>query len=401
MNFNDFSSPEFFENPYPLYEKIRSAGPFVQFTPNAFITGRMSIVEPLLRDRGMGKNYMPGVIVRYGESAPSQPVFQTFSRTFLMMNPPTHTRLRGRLTKAFNARQMGKLKEIVETTVDRLIERLAAKREFDLMAEYAMPLPVEIICGLLDIPIEHGTQLGDAASRLVAAVDLAPLSDALLRDANDAALTLETYFRAVVAARRANPGDDIISSLVAIGEDGVSLTEDEVIANVILIFTAGHETTSNMIGNALLALSRHPDQLAALKREPALMSKAVAECMRYDGSVQMVVRTALEEVTVGGATLAPGTIVFMLIGAANRDPYVFTDPDRLDIERADSGRSLAFGGGIHFCLGARLAALEIETAMKSLLERFPNLQLTEPDRPQWRKRHNLRGVQSLLARQHE
>jgi cytochrome P450 len=400
MNFNDFSSPGFFENPYLLYEKIRSAGPFVQFSPDAFVTGRMSIVETLLRDRNMGKNYMPGVIIRYGESAPSQPVFQTFSRTLLMMNPPMHTRLRGRLTKAFNARQMVRLKDIVETTVNRLIERLAAKREFDLMTEYATPLPVEIICGLLDIPIEHGTQLGDAASRMVAAVDLAPLSDALLRDANEGALTLESYFRPVVAERRANPGDDIISSLLATGEDGKSLTEDEVIANVILIFTAGHETTSNMIGNSLLALSQHQDQLAALKREPALISKAVSECMRYDGSVQMVVRTALEEVIVGGATLAPGTIVFLLIGAANRDPYVFTDPDRLDISRANNGRSLAFGGGIHFCLGARLAALEIETALKTLLARFPNLRLTEADHPHWRKRHNLRGVESLLARQH-
>ncbi|WP_144158039.1 cytochrome P450 [Paraburkholderia sp. BCC1885] len=400
MNFNDFSSPAFFENPYPLYEKIRNAGPFVQFGPNAFVTGRMLIVEALLRDRGMGKNYMPGVIVRYGESAPSQPVFQTLSRTFLMMNPPTHTRLRARLTKAFNGRQMTRLKDIVESTVNRLADRLAAKPEFDLMTEYATPLPVEIICGLLDVPIEHGTQLGDAASRMVTAMDLAPLSDALLRDANEGAQTLDAYFRAVVAERRANPGDDIISSLLATGGEGGSLTDDEVIANVILIFTAGHETTSNMIGNTLLALSRHPQQLAALRREPALTSKAVTECMRYDSSVQMVVRTALEEVTVGGVTLAPGTIVFMLIGAANRDPDVFADPDRLDIERADAGRALAFGGGIHFCLGARLAALEIETALKTLLERFPDLQLAELDRPQWRNRHNLRGVQSLPARQH-
>jgi cytochrome P450 len=225
------------------------------------------------------------------------------------------------------------------------------------------------------------------------------LNDAMLAEANEAALTLEAYFRDVVAQRRANPGDDIISSLLAVEEGGVPLTEDEIISNVILLFVAGHETTSNMIGNALIALHRHPAELAELKREPALMSKAVVECMRYDGSVQMVVRTALEEVVADDVTLAPGTIVFMLIGAANRDPDSFPEPDRIDFGRAGNSRFLAFGAGIHYCLGARIALLEIEVALKTLISYFPDLQLVELDRLNWHKRNNLRGVQSLLARQ--
>jgi cytochrome P450 len=399
MNFKDFASPEFFENPYPLYERVRRAGAILPIGPNAVVTGRLSVIEALLRDRGMGKTYMQSVIARYGDNAPSQPVFKALSRTLLMLNPPTHTSLRGNLMKAFNARQVDKLREIVETTANGLARRLAAKAEFDLMGEYALPLPVEIICRLLDIPSEHGNGLGADASRLVAAFDVAPLNDAMLAEANEAALTLEAYFRDVVAQRRANPGDDIISSLLAVEEGGVPLTEDEIISNVILLFVAGHETTSNMIGNALIALHRHPAELAELKREPALMSKAVVECMRYDGSVQMVVRTALEEVVADDVTLAPGTIVFMLIGAANRDPDSFPEPDRIDFGRAGNSRFLAFGAGIHYCLGARIALLEIEVALKTLISYFPDLQLVELDRLNWHKRNNLRGVQSLLARQ--
>lgn len=398
MNFHDFASPEFFENPYPVYEKIRRSGAIVPVGPNAVVTGRASVIEALLRDRVMGKTYLQSVIARYGESAPSQPVFKALSRTFLLLNPPQHTSLRANLMQAFNARQVDKLREIVESTANELAERLAQQQEFDVMRDFALPLPVEIICRLLDIPREHGEGLGADASRLAAAFDLAPLNDAALAQANQAALTLEAYFRRVVAQRRTSRGDDIVSSLLSVAEGGVPLTDDEVISNVILLFIAGHETTSNMIGNALIALHRHPAKLEELKREPALMPKAVLECMRYDSSVHMVVRTALEEVVVDDVTLAPGTIVFMLIGAANRDPDFFAQPDQIDFERAGNSRFLSFGAGIHYCLGARVALLEIEVALKTLFRYFPDLQIVEPARLQWHQRNNLRGVHSLTAR---
>lgn len=395
MNFATFSSAEFFADPYPMYEKVREAGALLPVGPNALVTGRFEIIDALLRDRRMGKTYLQSVRARYGDAATGYPVFQALSRTFLMMNPPSHTRLRALLMKAFNARQIEKLREVVEATSRELLDRIGAVAEFDLVNEYALPLPVEIICRLLDIPSSHGTDLGIAASRLVGAFDLAPLDETALAEANDAALTLERYFQTIVAQRREEPGDDIISSLVSVEYDNATLSDDEIISNVILLFIAGHETTSNMIGNAFVALFRHPDQLEALRREPGLMPKAVAECMRYDGSVQMVVRTALEEVVVQDVTLKPGTIVFMLTGSANRDSAVFSCPDQLDFDRGASVPSLAFGGGIHYCLGARLAQLEMEVAIGDLLARFPAMQPVDLDQLSWHRRNNLRGVQSL------
>jgi cytochrome P450 len=395
MNFASFSSPAFFADPYPLYEKVREAGPLLPVGPNAVVTGRFEIIDALLRDRRMGKTYLQSVSARYGEAATQQPVFQALSRTFLMMNPPSHTRLRTLLMKAFNARQIEKLREIVEATTHDFLDRIGSKAEFDLVSEYALPLPVEIICRLLDIPSADGMELGIAASRLVAAFDLAPLDEPALAAANEAAQTLEQYFQKVLEQRRDRPGDDIVSSLLCAEDNGATLGDDEIISNVILLFIAGHETTSNMIGNAIVALFRQPDQLGALKREPALISKAVAECMRYDSSIQMVVRTALEDVVIHDVTLVRGTIVFMLIGAANRDPAVFANPDQLDFNRGGSTPSLSFGGGIHYCLGARLAALEMEVAIASLLARFPEMQPLELDQLSWHRRNNLRGVQSL------
>lgn len=403
MNFESFASPAFFENPYSLYEQIRNAGPLLPLGPNLYVTGRFSVIDALLRDRRMGKTYLQSVQARYGEAATQDPVFQALSRTFLMMNPPAHTRLRALLMQAFNRRQVEGLAQIVETTTRSLLDRIGNKGEFDLIADFALPLPVEIICRLLDIPVEDGVKLGGAASRLASAMDLAPLNESHLAEANTAARTLEAYFRDIVAQRRAQPGDDLVSSLLGVEDDGATLTEAEIISNVILLFVAGHETTSNMIGNTMIALFRAPDELQRLKDglgDRALVSRAVAECLRYDGAVQMVVRTAFEDVTLddgSGVTVPRGSIVFMLVGAANRDPDAFSDPDRLDLAR-NGTPSLSFGGGIHYCLGARLAILELESAIAGVLSRFPALAPVDLDQLQWHRRNNLRGVQSLRVR---
>lgn len=397
MKFTDLSSPAYFDNPYPFYEGIRGAGAFVPLAPSIMLTGRHAVIDALLPDRRMGKTYMPSVVARYGESAREQPVFQALERTFLMMNPPTHTRLRALLMKAFNARQIETLRTIAEETTDSLIDAMQGKPEVDLVSEFAMPLPLQIICRLLDVPVEDGVRFGDAASLLVSAFDLAPMSADALARANQAALELEQYFRTVVAQRRAMPGHDIVSSLIQAEEGGERLSEDEIISNVILLFVAGHETTSNMLGNALIALHRHPAQLERLRGDPSLVSKAVAECARYDTAVQMVVRTAFDDIDVDGQTLPRGSIVFMLLGSANRDPERFDAPDTLDIGREPSGHLLTFGAGIHYCLGARLAMMELEIALHKLLTRLPQLRLTNLDALQWRRRNNLRGVESLIA----
>lgn len=400
MNFESFASPAFFTNPYPLYDQIRHAGALLPLGRNIFVTGHFAVIDALLRDRRMGKTYLQSVEARYGEVATQDPVFQALSRTFLMMNPPAHTRLRALLMQAFNRKQVEGLREIVEATTQGLLDRVGDKPEFDLIADFALPLPVEIICRLLNIPAADGVALGTAASRLASALDLAPLNATQLAAANEAALQLEAYFQTVVAQRRAHPGEDLISSLLGAEDDGATLSEAEIISNVILLFVAGHETTSNMIGNSMIALFRAPAELARLKGQltnAAAVSQAVAECLRYDGAVQMVVRTAFEEVTVEDVTVPRGSIVFMLIGAANRDPAVYTDPDRLDLAR-EAAPSLAFGGGIHYCLGTRLATLELESAIAGVLTRFPALQPVDLDQLSWHRRNNLRGVETLRVR---
>lgn len=398
MQFSDFSSPAFFADPYPLYQKIRDAGPLLPIAPNAFVTGRFAVVDALLRDPRMGKTYLQSVSARYGEQATAQPVFQSLNRTLLMMNPPSHTRLRALLMKTFNARQIEKLTAIVEATSHELLERAGKGTEFDLVSDYAHPLPVQIICRLLDIPVAQATMLGDAASRLVAAFDLAPLDENALCAADEAALTLERYFQDIVEQRRVQPGDDLISAMLGVEDEGSKLTDEEVVSNAVLLFIAGHETTSNMIGNTMNALFRHPQQMDALQQDPERLPRAIAECMRYDGAVQLLVRSAFEDLSVADVTLARGSVVFMLIGAANRDPAVFTQPDTLDLTRETSAPPLSFGAGIHYCLGARLAMLEMEIAIRSLLARFPRIRPVDLDALVWHRRNNLRGVTSLPVR---
>ncbi|MBN3808235.1 cytochrome P450 [Paraburkholderia sp. Ac-20347] len=398
MQFSDFTSPAFFANPYPAYEKIRAAGALLPIAPQVFVTGRFDVIDALLRDPRMGKTYLQSVAARYSEAATARPVFQSLNRTLLMMNPPTHTRLRALLMKTFNARQMEKLRDTVDATTRALLDAIGTNTGFDLMRDFALPLPVRIICQLLDVPLEDAHALAGAAGRLVAAFDLAPLDAQTLSAADEAALTLERYFLNVIEQRRALHADDLISALLHVEVDGARLTDEEVVSNAVLLFIAGHETTSNMIGNTMLALFRHRDQYQTLQNDRTLLPRAIAECLRYDGAVQMVVRTAFDDIDVGDARLARGSVVFMLIGAANRDPQAFAQPDQLDFARDDTAKSLSFGAGIHYCLGARLAMLEMEVAIGHLLDRFPALQAENLDALVWQHRNNLRGVTALPVR---
>jgi cytochrome P450 len=398
MKFTDLASAEFYENPYPLYERLRAEGRLVPIAPNTFITGHYDIIDALLVDRKMGKGYLDSVRTRYGEEGVRQPAFQAMSRMFLMMNPPVHTRLRALLMKAFNTRQIESLRETSRAVAAELIDALPANRPFDLVSEFAMLMPVRIICRMLEVPIEDAPMLAAEVGHMVASLEAAPLDAERLARVNQATLKVEAYFKEVVTARRKRPGTDLISTLLTVEDDGDTFSEDEIVSNVVLLFAAGHETTSNMIGNALISLHRHPDQLAKLKAHPELLPQAVAECMRHDSSVQVVTRMALEDTEVDGMAIPKGTFMFLLVGAANRDPARFANPDALVIERPENtSRSIMFGGGIHYCLGARLATLEMENALEALVTRLPDLRLTDLDHLQWHPRNSLRGATSLMA----
>ncbi|HEY3539009.1 MAG TPA: cytochrome P450 [Trinickia sp.] len=396
MKLADLSTPAFLEDPYPLYKTLREQAPFVRVAPNALMTGRYGIVDALLQNRSMGKSYLESVRVRYGDDGPNMPLFQGVGRMFLMLNPPAHTRVRALMMKAFNARQVETMRELALATAHELVDGLAPRKQADLVAEFAFPLPLLIICRMLDIPVEEATALGDTVGKVAKVFDPAPMNAEALAQTSAAYDELAQYFGQTTEARRMRPGSDLISMLLRVEEAGDTLTHDEIVSNVILLFIAGHETTSNMIGNALIALHRNPQQLDLLKRHPEKMPNAVLECTRYDGSVQMTMRTAMEDVEIDGEIVQRGTMVFLMLGAANRDPARFDEPDRLDLDR-QQGRPQTFGAGIHHCLGYRLALIELESALGALLERLPNLRLPDLDRLSWNQRGNLRGVSALIA----
>ncbi|WP_186067307.1 cytochrome P450 [Burkholderia gladioli] len=396
MKLTDLSTREFLHDPYPLYESLRAEGRLVRLGPNAMISGHYEVVEALLHDRRFGKRYFESVRLRYGEDAPGMKLFQSIERMFLAQNPPIHTRLRALVTKAFNARQIEGMRDIAHRVANRLVDSIESAGTADLIGQFAFPLPIYIIGQMLDIPVEDATRLGAEVDVLVKIFDAAPLNEVELMRTVAAYDELERYFLEVIEVRRTRPGEDLVSMLITVEEGGETLSQDEIVSNVVLLFLAGHETTSSTIGNSLIALHRHPEQLALLKHDPSHMPKAVLECVRYDGAVQNTVRAPLEDLKIEGTDVPAGTSIFLMLGSANRDPAKFSNPDHLEIGR-DSMKALTFGAGIHHCLGYRLALMEIETALSVLLERLPNLQLTGLDRLTWNQRGNLRGVTSLSA----
>jgi cytochrome P450 len=398
MKYSDLSSLDFYQNPYPVYQRMRQEGRLVPIAPNTLITGHFDIVQALLVDRKMGKGYLDVVRGRYGEEGVGQPIFQALSRMLLMMNPPMHTRLRALLMKAFNAKQMESLRETSMSVAEELIDALPNDGPFDLVSQFAVPMPIRIICKMMDLSVDDAPMLGGEVSKLVQSLEAAPQSPDQIASANSATLHLEAYFKDVILARREKPGTDLISTLLSVNDNGDTFNDDEIVSNAILLFAAGHETTANMIGNALIALHRHPDELHRLKERPELLPQAVSECLRYDSSVQAVQRVALEDTEVEGIAIPKGTIVLLSLGAANHDPAQFDEPTRLMIERPEStSRSVMFAGGVHYCLGARLAMLELESALGAVLRRLPELRLTNLDNLQWHSRNTLRGVSSLLG----
>jgi cytochrome P450 len=390
-------SPEVIANPYPHYHRLRTLEPVHRSPLGFFVASRHADVSFVLRDKRFGKDFVGRMTRRFGPQALDEPVYRSMRHWMLQMDPPDHTRLRGLVVKAFTARRVEDMRPRIQEIVDETIDRVEPRGRMDLIADFALRLPVTVICDMLGIPEEDHEMIFSGARGGGRLLDPVPLSRAEIDQANTDNLATAAYFHSLFELRRRQPGDDLTTQLVQAEEEGHKLTNEELTANVILLFGAGHETTVNLIGNGLLALHRHPDQLRLLEENPALISNAIEELLRYDSSVQLTGRTALEDVSVGGVPVAKGESVLCLLGAANRDPAVYPDPDRLDITRPNI-RPLSFGGGIHFCLGAQLARIEGEIAVATLLRRLPDLRLEDAEHPDWRQTFVLRGLNRLPAR---
>src|SRR3954451_726041 len=391
-------SPEFIKNPYPHYERMRTTDPMHVTPLGVFVASRHAEVSLVMRDKRFGKDYVERTKRRYGPKILEEPVFRSMSHWMLQQDPPDHTRLRGLVVKAFTARRVEDMRPRIQHIVDETLDRIVPKGKMDLIEDYAFRLPVTIICDMLGIPEEHREVFYTSSRDGGRLLDPVPLSPEEIQQANAANLTAQMYFQQLFELRRKNPGEDLTTQLVQAEEDGSKLSNEELTANIILLFGAGHQPPVNLIGNGLLALHRNPDQLALLKGNPELITNAIEEFLRYDSSVQLTGRVALEDIgDLGGKKIPKGESVLCLLGSANRDPAVYPDrPDRLDIARRNV-RPVSFGGGIHFCLGAQLARIEAEVAISTLLRRIPDLRLDDAGNPEWRANLLLGGLEALPA----
>src|SRR6516225_2753351 len=378
-------SPDFIRDPYPHYERLRTTDPMHVTQHGAFLASRHAEASLVLRDRRFGKDFVGRTIRR-------------MSHWMLQQDPPDHTRLRGLVAQAFTARRVEDMRPRIQEVVDRTLDALIGRGHMDLIEDFAFRLPVTIICDMLGIPEEHREVFYRSSRDGGRILEPVPLTPAEIAKANVGNTMAKLYFEQLFELRRRNPGDDLTTLLVQAEEDGSKLSNEELTANIILLFGAGHETTVNLIGNGLLALHRDPDQLALLKANPSLIAGAIEEFLRYDSSVQLTGRVALEDIDdLGGKKIPKGESVLCLLGSANRDPAVYPDrPDRLDITRPNV-KPLSFGGGIHHCLGAQLARIEAEIAISTLLRRLPHLRLDDAGNPEWQPTFVLRGLKRLPA----
>ncbi|MEV5410935.1 cytochrome P450 [Thermopolyspora sp. NPDC052614] len=395
--------PEFVAHPYDVYARLREQEPVSFYEPTGqWLIARHADVDALLRDRRLGRTYLHlGSHEEFGrEPWPDwqEPFWRVVGVGMLDVEPPVHTRLRRLVSKAFTPRMVESLRPRIRQIATGLAEAFA-ERGGDVIAEVAEPLPVTVIAEMLGVPEADRRLLRPWSADMCGMYELNPPVE-VQRTAVRAAEEFAGYVRELARARRADPGDDLISALAQVVDDGDRLTEDELIGTCVLLLNAGHEATVNATGNSWWALFRNPDQLDRLRAavrdgDEGLVGTAVDELLRWDTPAQMFERWVLEDITVGGVHIPRGSEVALLFGSANRDPEVFADPDRLDLGR-DPNPHISFGLGIHYCLGAPLARIELAESFTALLRAAPGLDLVAE--PEWKPGYIMRGLKALELR---
>jgi cytochrome P450 len=388
--------PAFFNNPYLYYNQLRAEAPVFYWEDfDLWCFTRHTDVEVILRDRRFGRQ-ISQIASREElglrpEREDLQPFYHVDRHGMLDMEPPAHTRLRGLVQKAFMARQIERLRPRIAELSHQLLDEMEPQGGCDLLQAFAVPIPVLVIAEMLGVPAEMSGQFLEWSHAMVKMYQLGRTPEQE-RAAVQAAQEFVEYLRGYVTERRNRPQDDLITKLIEVQVAGEKLTEDELISNCILLLNAGHEATVNVIGNGVLALLNHPDQLARLRQQPELIGSAVEELLRYDTPLHLFKRWVLEDLEINGQQLKFGTEVAILLGAANHDPSVFAEPDRLDISR-EKNPHVSFGAGIHYCLGAPLARLELQTSLPILFQRLPELHLLAL--PQYLNSYHFHGLEAL------
>jgi pimeloyl-[acyl-carrier protein] synthase len=388
--------PEVRANPYPFYEQLRAQDP-VLWVPGILGRGAWLITghhecSALLKENQFGKEAHKVVPEEQLRAVPFL-VQKSGVKNMLFRDPPDHTRLRGLVSQAFTPRMLERLRPRIHEIAEGLIADMKGQREVDLIGSFAFALPIIVIAEMLGVPAADREQFKTWSNPLTASVDPTATPE-MLQEAQRMLPELTAYLERIIEERRHNPGPDLISSLIAAHEAGDKLDAEELVATCRLLLIAGHETTVNLIGNGMLALLRNPEQREWLAANPDKIGNAVEELLRYDSPVQLTMRVAFEDLPVGNQTVKKGDQVVTLLGGGNRDPRQYADPSRLDLTRKNASTHVAFGQGIHYCLGAPLARIEGQIAINALLEHFPQMALATEELT-YRRNITLRGVQSL------
>jgi cytochrome P450 len=385
--------PEILANPYPLYHRLRTEDP-VHWDPylHTWVVTRYVDVVTVLQHFSARRTPTPEQLTGMG-LARLAPLAEVLVRQMLFLDGAAHARIRGLSARAFTPRRVEQLRSHIQDITDRLLDAVQERGHMDVIADLGDPLPAIVTAELLGVPTSDWRQLTSWST------DFAEALGNFQHNPDHSARVLQSldemcaYFRAAIREHQAHPEDDLISALLSAEVDGDCLAEEEAVANSIMLMTGGQETTTNLIGNGLLTLLRHPEQLERLRADPALIPTAIEELLRFESPIQYTSRLAPEDAQMGGKTIRKGQAVIAVMGAANRDPERFPDPDRLDIRRQDN-RHLAFAWAAHFCFGAPLARLEGDVAFSTLLRRMPNLAL-ESGPVSWRENLGFRGLTTL------
>ncbi|MEV7320397.1 cytochrome P450 [Streptomyces sp. NPDC093970] len=391
--------PAFLADPYPAYAELRSRGRVRYYEPtDQWLVPHHADVSALLRDRRLGRAYRHRFShEEFGRTAPPpehEPFHTLNDHGMLDLESPDHTRIRRLVSKAFTPRTVERLKPYVAGLAGELVDGLVERGGGDLLADVGEPLPVAVIAEMLGIPEADRAPLRPWSADICGMYELNPSEDTAAR-AVRASVEFSDYLRGLIAERRAEPGEDLISGLIAAHDEGDRLTEQEMISTAVLLLNAGHEATVNATVNGWYALFRNPDQLAALRADHSLVPTAVEELMRYDTPLQLFERYVLDEIEIDGTTIPRGAEIAMLFGSANHDPDVFDHPGELDLTRRDNPH-ISFSAGIHYCIGAPLARIELAASMTALLAKAPTLTLAaEPKR---KPNFVIRGLEGLSVR---
>jgi cytochrome P450 len=389
----------FVADPYPAYAELRARGR-VHYNEETdqWLVPHHADVSALLRDRRFGRTYLHRAtheeMGRPEDSEHTLPFWHVIRNGILDMEPPDHTRVRRLAAKAFTPRTVERLRSRIQAFMDGLVDRVEGAGEFDLISEIAEPLPVTVIAELLGVPEPDRHLLRPWSADICRMYELNPTEEDG-RIASRAAMEFSDYLRGLIRERRERPGEDLISKMVHVVDQGDQLTEDECIGTCVLLLNAGHEASVNLAGNGWWALFRHPDRLRQLRENHGLVPTALEELMRFDTPLQMFERWVLEDAEVCGVPIPKGSELALLFGSANRDPAEFDRPDELDLAR-DPNPHMSFGAGIHFCLGAPLARLELQISFEMLLRRLPRMELVAE--PTWRPGYIIRGLRELRVR---